>query len=137
MEGLTIIISIGIVAGFFSSALGLGAGPILVPGLLLMSIVKGYKLAVGTTILTIIPPLSILACLNYYRKGYVNVKLAIILMFSIVIGTIFGSQFTIVFSPKTNAYMCSFVLAVLAVFWFYCARTGFYIEKENKNGILF
>ena len=137
MEGLAIIISIGIVAGFFSSALGLGAGPILVPGLLLMSIVKGYKLAVGTTILTIIPPLSVLACLNYYRKGYVNVKLAIILMVSIVIGTIFGSQFTIVFSPKTNAYMCSFVLAVLAVFWFYCARTGFYIEKENKNGILF
>jgi len=137
MEGLATIISIGVIAGFFSSALGLGAGPILVPGLLLMSIVKGYKLAVGTTILTIIPPLSVLACLNYYRKGYVNVKLAIILMFSIVIGTIFGSQFTIVFSPKTNAYMCSFVLAVLAAFWFYCARTGFYIEKENNNGILF
>ena len=137
MEGLAIIISIGIIAGFFSSALGLGAGPILVPGLLLMSIVKGYKLAIGTTILTIIPPLSIFACLNYYRKGYVNVKLAIILMFSVIVGTIFGSQFTIIYKPKTIAYMCSFVMALLAAFWFYCARTGFYIEKENNNGLLF
>jgi len=134
---LPIIISIGVIAGFFSSALGLGAGPILVPGLLLMSVVQGYKLAIGTTILTIIPPLSVFACLNYWRKGYVNVKLAIILMFSIIVGTVFGSQFTIISSPKTIAYTCSFVLATLSIFWFYCARTGYYIEKENKGGMLF
>jgi uncharacterized protein len=132
-----IVIIIGIVAGFFSAALGLGAGPILVPGLLIMSIVQGYKLAIGTTILTIIPPLSVFACLNYYRMGYVNVKLAIVLMFSVIFGTIFGSQFTIIFPPRIIAYMCSGVMAALAVFWFYCARTGFYIETNNKKGLLF
>ena len=124
-----IVIIIGIVAGFFSSALGFGAGPIIVPGLLLFSIVKGYKLAIGTTILTIIPPLSVFACFNYYKNGFVNVKLAIVLMFSVIFGTIFGSQFTIIYSPKTVAYMSSFVMATLSIFWFYCARTGFYIEK--------
>jgi len=125
-----IVIIIGIVAGFFSSALGFGAGPIIVPGLLLFSIVKGYKLAIGTTILTIIPPLSVFACFNYYKNGFVNVKLAIVLMFSVIIGTIFGSQFTIIYSPKTIAYMSSFVMATISIFWFYCARTGFYIEKK-------
>jgi uncharacterized protein len=124
-----IVIIIGIVSGFFSSALGFGAGPIIVPGLLLFSIVKGYKLAIGTTILTIIPPLSVFACFNYYKNGFVNVKLAIVLMFSVIFGTIFGSQFTIIYSPKTVAYMSSFVMATLSIFWFYCARTGFYIEK--------
>jgi uncharacterized membrane protein YfcA len=124
-----IVIIIGIVSGFFSSALGFGAGPIIVPGLLLFSIVKGYKLAIGTTILTIIPPLSVFACFNYYKNGFVNVKLAIVLMFSVIFGTIFGSQFTIIYSPKTIAYMSSFVMATLSIFWFYCARTGFYIEK--------
>ena len=125
-----IVIIIGIVAGFFSSALGFGAGPIIVPGLLLFSIVKGYKLAIGTTILTIIPPLSVFACFNYYKNGFVNVKLAIVLMFSVIIGTIFGSQFTIIYSPKTIAYLSSFIMATLSIFWFYCARTGFYIEKK-------
>ena len=124
-----IVIIIGIVSGFFSSALGFGAGPIIVPGLLLFSIVKGYKLAIGTTALTIIPPLSVFACFNYYKNGFVNVKLAIVLMFSVIFGTIFGSQFTIIYSPKTVAYMSSFVMATLSIFWFYCARTGFYIEK--------
>ena len=125
-----IVIIIGIVAGFFSAALGLSAGPIIVPSLLLFSIVKGYKLAIGTTILTIVPPLSVFACLNYYRMGYVNVKLAIVLMFSVIFGTIFGSQFTIIYSPKTIAYLSSFIMATLSIFWFYCARTGFYIEKK-------
>ena len=132
-----IVIIIGIVAGFFSSALGFGAGPIIVPGLLLFSIVKGYKLAIGTTILTIIPPLSVFACFNYYKNGFVNVKLAIVLMFSVIFGTIFGSQFTIIYSPKTIAYMSSFVMATLSIFWFYCARTGFYIETHNKKGLMF
>jgi|TARA_X000000368_G_C22894232_1_gene651086 uncharacterized protein len=132
-----IVVILGIIAGFFSASLGLGAGPILVPGLLIMSIVQGYKFAIGTTILTIIPPLSVFACLNYYRMGYINVKLAIVLMFSVIFGTIFGSQFTIVFPPKIIAYMCSGVLAVLSVFWFYCAQTGFYIEKKNSKGLMF
>lgn len=132
-----IIVILGIIAGFFSASLGLGAGPILVPGLLIMSVVKGYKFAIGTTILTIIPPLSVFACLNYYRMGYINVKLAIVLMFSVIFGTIFGSQFTIAFPPKIIAYMCSGVLAVLSVFWFYCAQTGFYIEKKNSKGLMF
>ena len=132
-----IVIIIGIVGGFFSAALGLGAGPILVPGLLIMSVVQGYKLAIGTTILTIIPPLSVFACFNYYRMGYVNVKLAIVLMFSVIFGTVFGSQFTVIYPPKTIAYMSSFVMATLSIFWFYCARTGFYIETHNKKGLMF
>jgi len=124
-----IVIIIGIVSGFFSSALGFGAGLIIVPSLLFFSIVKGYKLAIGTAILTIIPPLSVFACLNYYKNGFVNIKLAVVLIFSVIIGTIFGSQFTVIYSPKTIAYMSSGVMAILSAFWFYCARTGFYIEK--------
>lgn len=123
-----IVIIIGIVSGFFSSALGFGAGLIIVPSLLFFSIVKGYKLAIGTAILTIIPPLSVFACLNYYKNGFVNIKLAVVLIFSVIIGTIFGSQFTVIYSPKTIAYMSSGVMAILSAFWFYCARTGSYIK---------
>ncbi len=130
-----VIVIVGIIAGFFSGSLGLSAGPILVPGLLLFSIVQGMKSAIGTTILTIIPPLSIFACLNYYRHGYVNVKLALILMISVIFGTLFGSNFTILFSPRTLAYMTSGVLAILAAFWFHCARTGLFIDAKDVGAL--
>lgn len=132
---IIVIVIVGIIAGFFSGALGLSAGPILVPGLLALSIVQGMKSAIGTTILTIIPPLSIFACLNYYRQGYVNVKLAFILMASVIFGTLFGSKFTILFSPKVLAYMTSGVLAILSVFWFYCASTGLFINAKDVGAL--
>ena len=71
---MILIIIIGLIAGFFAGSLGFSAGPILVPLLLLSALSGSYKSAVGTTILTIIPPLSIFAALNYYRHGLVAIR---------------------------------------------------------------
>jgi len=130
-----LIIIVGIFSGFFSGAFGFSAGPILVPGLLFFSIVQGLKSAIGTTILTIIPPLSLFACMNYYRHGYVDIKLAVILMFSVIFGTFFGSHFTINYSPRILSYMTSGILAALSVFWFYCARTGLFIDAKDVGAL--
>jgi uncharacterized protein len=128
---MILIIIIGIIAGFFAGALGFSAGPILVPLLLLFSLSATYKSAVGTTILTIIPPLSIFAALNYYRHGHVNVKLAIILMICVTIGAYFGSVFTLSTSSNVMAYLTSAILAILSVFWFYVGKTGKFIDPRD------
>ncbi len=125
----------GIIAGFIAGAFGISAGPILVPGLLLFSLTSGLKSAIGTTILTIIPPLSIFAGINYYRQGYVDVKLALLLMVSVVFGTLFGANFTILVKPRVVAYATSAILAVLSVFWFYCARTGMFIDSKDIGAL--
>lgn len=130
-----LIVILGIISGFIAGAFGISAGPILVPGLLLFSLTSGLKSAIGTTILTIIPPLSIFAGINYYRQGYVDVKLAILLMVTVVFGTLFGSKFTILVRPKILAYMTSGILAVLSVFWFYCARTGAFIDSKDIGSL--
>jgi len=128
---MILIIIIGLIAGFFAGSLGFSAGPILVP-LLLLSVLSGsYKSAVGTTILTIIPPLSIFAALNYYRHGHVNVKLALMLMICVTIGAYFGSVFTLNLSSSIMAYLTSFVLAILSVFWLYVGNTGKLIDSRN------
>jgi hypothetical protein len=130
-----LIIILGIIAGFIAGAFGISAGPILVPGLLLFSLTSGLKSAIGTTILTIIPPLSIFAGINYYRQGYVDIKLALLLMVSVVFGTLFGSNFTILVKPRFIAYATSAILAVLSVFWFYCARTGMFIDSKDIGAL--
>jgi len=128
---MILIIIIGLIAGFFAGSMGFSAGPILVPLLLLSALSSNYKSAVGTTILTIIPPLSIFAALNYYRHGHVNVKLALMLMICVTIGAYFGSVFTLNLSSSIMAYLTSFVLAILSVFWLYVGNTGKLIDSRN------
>ena len=126
-----IIKIIGIISGFFSGALGFSAGPLLVPLLLIFSLCLSYKTAVGTTILTIIPPLSIFAVMNYYRHGNVNIKLAITLMLCVTVGAYIGSLFTLNINSNVLAYLTSAVLALLSMFWFYVGQTGKYIDSRD------
>jgi len=128
---MILIITIGVIAGFFAGSLGFSAGPILVPLLLLFALSNTYKSAVGTTILTIIPPLSIFAALNYYRHGHVNVKLALMLMVCVTIGAYFGSVFTLSVSSSTMAYLTSAILALLSVFWLYVGKTGKFNDSRD------
>ena len=53
----------------------------------------------------------------------------------VIFGTLFGSKFTILFSPKVLAYMTSGVLAILSVFWFHCARTGLFINAKDVGAL--
>lgn len=130
-----ITIIIGLISGFMGASLGVSSAPFLLPALLIFSLVNSYKLAIGTVILTIIPPLSILALYNYYNAGFINIQLALLLMGCVTLGGYFGSKFTIKSSPITIAYITSATLFGLALFWFYLATTGKYITKGNGNDI--
>lgn len=130
---LTVLI--GIIAGFFGGALGVSSAPFLLPPLLIFSLVDSYKAAIGTVILTIIPPLSIMALYNYYYAGFVKIPLALLLMVAVICGAYFGSKFTIKVSPITLAYMTSSTLFALSVFWFYLAWTGKYIMSGSGRDV--
>jgi len=132
------VIMIGLFAGIVGGSLGTSSAPILVPLLVILNIVKDYRTAIGTTILVIIPPLSILAIREYYEKGDVNVHTAIILMLSVVIGSYIGSLITANtnISDKTIAMLTSFVLGVLAIFWLIMANNGFKLNSKDFHSFL-
>ncbi|HPN39678.1 MAG TPA: sulfite exporter TauE/SafE family protein [Melioribacteraceae bacterium] len=90
-EVLTLII-IGILAGVMSGILGIGGGIIVIPALVM---VLGYsqQAAQGTSLGLLLPPVGILAVINYYNKGFVNVKAVIIMAIAFLIGSYFSSKF--------------------------------------------
>lgn len=132
---LPITVIVGLISGFIGASLGISSAPFLLPALLIFSLVNSYKLAIGTVILTIVPPLSILALYNYYNAGFINIPLALLLMVCVTLGAYFGSKFTVKASPITLAYMTSVTLFGLALFWFYLATTGKYITKGSGSDI--
>ena len=123
------VLFVGIISGFASGALGLTSAPIIVPLLTLLKMVKSYKVAIGTTLFTVLPPLSIGAVYTYYKTKEVDVKLGLILMVIVTLAAYGGGKFTEAVHPRTIAYITSALLLFLSSFWFYCAHTGKYIEK--------
>ena len=84
-------ILIGSIAGMVMGTIGVGGGAIIIFSLLYVAYFP-QKLAQGTTLLIVAAPVSLLAAYNYYRKGFVNLKAALIIMISFLVFSFIGSQ---------------------------------------------
>jgi len=100
ISDIIILVLIGLSAGFIGGALGVGGGIIIVPALVFIFGMTQHH-AQGTSLAVLLFPVGILAVLNYYRKGYVNFKFALILIVAFVLGSYFGSLFSISLPEST------------------------------------
>lgn len=82
---------IGVIAGILSGLFGIGGGIVIIPSLVLM---KGFSQiqAQGTSLMVMLPPVGILAFLQYYKKGNVNLYAGIIICIAMLISAKFGGQ---------------------------------------------
>jgi uncharacterized membrane protein YfcA len=87
---IVFLIVLGLLAGYLSGLVGIGGGIIIVPALLF---IWGFNqhLAQGTTVALLIPPIGILAAINYYKAGYVDIKTALFISVGFVLGSYLGS----------------------------------------------
>tara|TARA_B100000768_G_scaffold174384_1_gene184620 strand:+ start:157 stop:525 length:369 start_codon:yes stop_codon:yes gene_type:complete len=101
MSILTIIllISIGLIAGFLGGLVGVGGGIIIIPLLIMMLGLTQHQ-AQGTAIFTMLPPIGILAAINYYEKGLVNWEYASIIAITFIVGGYFGSKISLSLPPQ-------------------------------------
>ena len=76
MENTGILISfliiVGVCAGAFSGFLGIGGGLIMVPALAYL--LKDQQFAQGVSLSVMLPPITIMACLSYWKKNSLWVK---------------------------------------------------------------
>jgi uncharacterized protein len=91
MVDIIIYIIIGIAAGTLSGLFGIGGGIIIIPGLVFL---KGFTQlkAQGTSLIAMLPPVGILAFLQYYKKGNTDLYAGIIICIAMVISAKFGGQ---------------------------------------------
>jgi hypothetical protein len=84
---MVIGLSSGILAGLF----GVGGGIFIVPALMYLA---GFsqKLAVGTSLAVLLPPIGIAAVLEYYRNGNVDFRAAFIIAAMAIIGGWIGAR---------------------------------------------
>lgn len=94
MSEIIILLLIGLVAGLASGVLGIGGGILVIPSLVLF-LNYSQKAAQGTSLGLLLPPIGLLAVINYYQAGYVNLKAAGIMIITFLIGSYFSSKFAV------------------------------------------
>jgi uncharacterized membrane protein YfcA len=93
---LIILIFIGFGAGVISGMIGIGGGLIIVPSLVYFMGLSQFG-AQGTSIAAMLPPIGILAAINYYKADVIDMKYAMIIALTFVVGGYLGSKLTLNF----------------------------------------
>jgi uncharacterized protein len=94
MMEIIILLLIGLAAGLASGILGIGGGILVIPALVYF-LNYSQKAAQGTSLGLLLPPIGLLAVLNYYNAGYVNLKAAGIMIITFLIGSYISSKFAV------------------------------------------
>jgi len=120
-----ILILIGVASGMLSGFVGVGGGLIIVPALVLF-LEFSQKMAQGTSLAILLLPVGILAVTEYYKHGYIDIKIALIISAGFVVGGFFGSKIALVLPQDT-------IKKVFAVFMLIVAVKMLFFDKKSVD----
>jgi uncharacterized protein len=115
MSGLTflILIIVGLIAGFLGGMIGLGGAIILIPAMVML-LPMDQRMAQGTTIAVMLPPVGFFAAYNYYKAGYVNIKYALVIAVVFMLGSYLGSKLALNVPVNVLKKIFALVLVLIA-----------------------
>jgi uncharacterized membrane protein YfcA len=111
---ILILILIGLIAGSFSGLIGIGGAILIIPALMYFMQMNQIS-AQGTSLAIMLPPVGLMAVLNYYKAGAVNLKYATIIAIAFFIGGYFGSKLAVNLNQEILKKIFAFVLIGLAI----------------------
>ncbi len=82
---------LGLVAGIFGGAFGIGGATILIPAMVFFFGLTQHQ-AQGTTLAVMVPPIGLLAALRYYQSGNVKLNMAVLICIGFLAGGWIGAH---------------------------------------------
>lgn len=111
---ILLLVIVGLAAGFLSGLIGIGGGVIIVPAMVLF---LGFtqKEAQGTSLGILLLPVGILAVMQYYKQGYINVNYVLIVALSFVVGGFLGSKLALGLSDEKMKKIFAIIMMLIAI----------------------
>ncbi len=111
---LVMLILVGLAAGFLSGLIGIGGGVIIVPALVFF---LGFtqKQAQGTSLGILLLPVGILAVIQYYKQGYLNINYVLIVSVAFVAGGFLGSKLALSLSDEKVKKIFAVIMMLIAI----------------------
>ena len=114
MTTIIILIIIGVAAGMLSGMVGVGGGIIIVPALVYFLAFSQHK-AQGTSLGILLLPVGILAVMQYYKQGHVDVKVVLIVSLAFIVGSFFGSKLALSLPEATVKKVFAIMMILIAI----------------------
>jgi uncharacterized membrane protein YfcA len=113
LQTVLILLLVGLVSGVLSGLIGVGGGIIIVPALIL---ILGYtqQQAQGTSLGLLLLPVGILAVINYYKKGFIDVRVVLVMSAAFIIGGWLGSKIALNISQTALKRVFAIILVGIA-----------------------
>lgn len=104
----------GLAAGVLGGFFGIGGGILMIPALVYL---MGFsqKLAQGTTVAAMIPPIGLLAAVAYWRTGNVDIKAALLIAAGFFVGGWIGGSLVQYVPEVTLRKVFAILLVLVAV----------------------
>ena len=109
-----ILIVIGLLAGILSGLVGVGGGILMIPLLIIFLGLTQHE-AQGTALFAMLPPIGILAAMNYYKEGFVKWEYAAVMALTFVVGGYFGSKLSISLPDQTVRKVFGVIMLIGAI----------------------
>ena len=112
-QTIILLIVVGLLAGILSGLVGLGGGVIIAPALIFLLGFSQHQ-AQGTSLGILLLPAGIFAVMNYYKKGFIDVKVVLLLFVGFVVGGYLGSKISLSLSETTLKKIFAVALLLIA-----------------------
>ena len=109
---------LGLAAGALSGLVGIGGGVFIVPALIYL-FHKNEHLAQGTTLALLVPPIGLLAAWDYYKHGYVDLRIALFICLGFFLGGLLGAQLAVHLSNRVLSKIFGVFLLAVGVKMFF------------------
>lgn len=111
---LFLILVVACVVGVCAGLFGVGGGVLLVPLLVLLFAFEQHT-AQGTSLMALVPPVGLLAFLNYSHAHEVSWTVGLLIMPGVIIGSLVGSRLAQRLSPRRMRRVFAVFLLLLGV----------------------
>lgn len=117
-QSFILIALIGIGSGLLGGVLGLGGAIIIIPALVML-VGQSQQMAQGTALMMMVLPVGALAAYQYYQRGFVDVKFALIMAVFFLVGGYFGAKIATQVPQELLKKLFSVLLVIIAIkMWF-------------------
>lgn len=113
-QTILLLIVIGLCAGMLSGLVGIGGGVIIVPALVFF-LAFSQKMAQGTSLGILLLPVGLLGAIQYYKQGYIDMRVVVIISLAFFLGSYFGSKIALSISQEALKKIFAILMIILAV----------------------
>ena len=110
-----VLVLFGVVVGVFSGVMGLGGGSIMIP-VMVLAFAMTQQEAHGTSLAVMIPPVTLPAVIEYYRKGNVDLAMAGWMAVGVLAGSFFGAWIANSLPKEALKLVFGFLLIYVAAY---------------------